>query len=482
VNGTRVLFFTWPSVLRRYAELVSELAGGGHEVMIASPSTERQKLPDELRAVPGVGLVGYDEVSDTAFGMGIGLIRNTRDYLWYLSSEQRDSSFNRRHALDRLVRRATGDGRQADPSWPDPILALSSEERAALDANLDELERRIPPDPGVVALIKAHRPDVVLVSPLVKQQFHQAEVVKAAASLGVPTGFLTYSWDNLSNKGRVHVAPDRTFVWNELQRREAIELHGLDPESIVLTGAPHWDAFFRMRPSTRLEDFCAAHGFDPARPTVLYLGSTRRICPDEPRVVEEWLAAVRHAAAPLRLVNILIRRHPDDKEPWSGWEPPGERISLSRHPRQQDQTLYDELHHSAAVVGLNTSAQIEASILGKPVYTFAAGALAPGQAGTLHFHYLLKEHGGVVTFSETLTDHVDRLGQAVTGDYDRDAIHRFREAFVRPLGLDRPVAPILAGQLLELARAEQRKRTPFARLRPRPNDGSHAGNVAKATG
>jgi hypothetical protein len=482
VSGTRVLFFTWPSVLRRYAELVSELAGGGHEVVVASPSTERQKLPDELRAVPGVRLVGYEEVSDPAFGMGIGLLRNTRDYLWYLSAEQRESSFNRRHALDRLVHRATTDGRQADPSWPDPVLALSPEECAALDATLDELERRIPPDPGVVEVIGAHRPDVVLVSPLVKQQFHQAEVVKAAASLGVPTGFLTYSWDNLSNKGRVHVAPDRTFVWNELQRREALELHGLDPESIVVTGAPHWDAFFRMRPSTRLEDFCAGHGFDPAHPTVLYLGSTRRICPNEPRVVEEWLAAVRQAAAPLGLANILIRRHPDDKEPWSSWKPPGERISLSRHPRQQDQTLYDELHHAAAVVGLNTSAQIEASIVGKPVYTFAAGALAPGQAGTLHFHYLLKEHGGVVTFSETLADHVDRLGRAVAGDYDREAIERFREAFVRPLGLDRPVAPILARQVVELAGAGQRRRLPFAWLRPRSSNGSRAEDVVKATG
>jgi hypothetical protein len=482
VRGTQVLFFTWPAVLRRYAELVAELVSGGHEVVVASPSSERQKLPQKLRALPGVRLVGYEEVSDAAFGTGIGLLRNTRDYLWYLSAGQRAASFNRRHALDRLVRRATADGRQADPSWPDPILALSSEERDTLDAMLDELDRRIPADPGVVDLISAHRPDVVLVSPLVKQQFHQVEVVKAAASLGVPTGFLVYSWDNLSNKGRVHVAPDRIFAWNDLQRREAIELHGLDPESIVVTGAPHWDAFFRMRPSMQREDFCATHGFDSAQPIVLYVGSSTRICPDEPSVVDEWLAAVRRAPSPLGLANILIRRHPDDKGPWLTWRPPRERISLSRHPRQQDQRLYDELHHSAAVVGLNTSAQIEASILGKPVFTFAAGALAPGQAGTLHFHYLLTEHGGVVTFGETLTAHVDQLGRAVAGEYDRDAIHRFSEGFVRPLGIDRPVAPILARQVLELAGTGRRRRASPGWLRPRGNDGSPAGSVAQATG
>src|SRR5438034_331669 len=82
----------------------------------------------------------------------------------------------------------------------------------------------IPADPGIVELIRGQDPDIVLVSPLVKQNFQQTEIVKAARSLGVPTGFLVYSWDNLSNKGRVHLPPDRAFVWNDLQRREAIEL------------------------------------------------------------------------------------------------------------------------------------------------------------------------------------------------------------------------------------------------------------------
>ncbi len=69
----------------------------------------------------------------------------------------------------------------------------------------------------------------MLVSPLLHQRLHQTEIVKAARSLGIPSGFLVYSLDNLSNKARIHVAPDRTFVWNEFQAREAVELHGIDP-------------------------------------------------------------------------------------------------------------------------------------------------------------------------------------------------------------------------------------------------------------
>jgi hypothetical protein len=455
----RILFFTWRSVLRRFVGVVGELTAEGHEVVVMSPSHKARALPRPLAKHPGVRLVSYDEISDAGFGRAIATLRQTRDYAWYLSPQQRVASFSRRHALDRLVKVATAGALGADPAWRDPVLELDTDDLLAVGDALAQLERRIPPDPGIVELIRAERADLVLVSPLVKQNFQQTEIVKAAHSLGVPIGFPVYSWDNLSNKGRVHVSPDRTFVWNEVQRREAIDLHGLDPGSIVVTGAPHWDAFFNLQPSSGRDDFCRAHGFDPSRPIVLYLGSTVRICPDETLVLDRWIQAVRKAPGRLREANILFRPHPDRPQSESRFWPADGRMSVSPHPRRNDQSLFDELHHAAAVVGLNTTAQIEASILGKPVYTFPAGDLAPGQEGTLHFYYLLEEHGGVVSFAETLDEHVSRLERGVSGDYDREAIRRFCETFIRPHGLDRPVAPILARELLALSGSAQTARS-----------------------
>jgi hypothetical protein len=446
-----VLFSTWRSNLRRYADVVACLAADGHEVVIASPAQKQRDLPPELQGRSGVRTVSYDEVADPEFGRAIGLLRNARDYLWYLSPAQRLAVFNRRQALDRLVRGASAGTCRADPAWPDPVLDLNEERRASLEASLGELDEAIPPDPGVLELIRTTAPDVVLVSPLLKQLLHQTEIVKAAQALGIPVGFLVYSWDNLSNKGRVHVPPDRTFVWNERQRQEAIELHGLDPGSISTVGAPHWDAFFSMQPSRDRREFCEQHGFDPATPIVLYLGSTTRICPDEPRVVELWLDALRSSSGDLRDANVLVRPHPDETARWREWTPPHARVAVSRRPHQQDQSLYDELHHAVVAVGLNTSAQIEASILGTPVYTFAAGELAPGQAGTLHFRYLLRDEGGVVTLANSLAEHVAQLERGIAGDYDREAIRRFCESFVRPHGLGRPVAPLLAREVAALA-------------------------------
>jgi hypothetical protein len=287
---------------------------------------------------------------------------------------------------------------------------------------------------------------------------NQTEVLKAARVLGIPSGFPVYSWDSLSNKGRMHALPDRIYAWNEIHRREAIELHGIDPERVVVTGAPHWDSFFGLDPTEDRDEFCARYGFDPTRPIVLYLGSTRTVCRDEPPIVERWLEALRGSAGATSGANVLVRPHPGESDAprWTGWSPSAPRLALSRGTGKAGQSLFDELYHCAAAVGLNTSAQIEASIVGKPVYTFSAGEDAAGQEGSLHFYYLLEDRGGVVSYAETLAEHVEQLERGLAGDYDRRAIRGFCEQIVRPCGLERAVVPILADEVEALARTSDR--------------------------
>jgi hypothetical protein len=462
----RIVFFTRRWVLRRFAGALAELERRGHEVVIAFASGQQRSLPRELR-LPGVRKASYDAVSDAGAGRAAALLRHSRDYLWYLAPEQAVGSHNRRRALAFLVRSAFDGRTDVDPTWPDPVVNLGEDDRTALEEALALLEHRLPADPAVVEFLREQRPDVVLVSPLVHQRLHQTEVVKAAREIGIPSGFLVYSLDNLSNKGRVHVAPDRTFVWNEAQRREAADLHGIDPESVVITGAAWWDEFLDLKPSADRDEFCRRHGFDPSRPIVLYLASTAGICPDEGSVVNRWLDTVRAAPPPLGDANLLIRPHPGKKHgsSWTNWQTSHERVSLVEKPRPADQGLFDNLYHAAAVVALNTSAEIEASMLEKPIYTFSAGELAPGQQGSRHFYYLLEGHGGVVTYSETLDDHVDQLGRGVAGDYDRAAVRRFGESWVRPRGFDLPVVPILADEILKLAGSTANARALLRRTR-----------------
>ncbi len=448
----RIVLFTKILTLGRLAGLALELAGRGDEVVVAAPSRERREPDVDLRSA-GIRLERYDEFEDEAFGQAANLLRRTRDYAWYLRPEHDVGTFNRRRALHRLVKAASGGARGGDERWPDPLLALDPAVSRGVEEMLAGLELALPPDPGVVRFLAGLQPDAVLVTPLIRPGLHQTEVVKAARVLGVPSAFPVYSWDSLSNKGLMHALPDRVYAWNDVHRREAIELHGIDPARAVVTGAPHWDSFFALAPAQGRSELCARHAFDPGRPIVLYLGSTRTVCRDEPPIVERWLAALRHGPALVREANVLVRPHPGERDAprWAGWAPPAPRVSISDPAGKADQTLFDELHHATAVVGLNTSAQIEAAILGKPVYTFAAGGAALGQEGTLHFHHLLREHGGVVSYADTLEEHVLQLERGVAGDHDVEATRRLCRRLVRPRSLDRPVVPILADEVTELA-------------------------------
>jgi len=456
----RVVLFTKLLTVGRFVDLAVELAGRGADVVVASPERERDRVvPEPLLTTPGIRLERYAEFEDAAFGRAVDLLRRTRDYAWYLRPEHRVGTFNRRRALDRLVQAATAGGRRAaGAAWPDPPVEIDPALREHVEPMLAELEALVAPDPGVVRYLAGLDPDVVLVTPLIRPGLHQTEVLKAARVLGIPSGFPVYSWDSLSNKGRMHATPDRVYAWNDVHRREAVELHGIDEERVVVVGAPHWDPFFELEPGDGREAFCARYGLDPGRPIVLYLGSTRTVCRDEPPVVERWLHALRSGPEALREANVLVRPHPgeSDARRWTGWRPPDERVAVSIRADKADRSLFDELHHAELAVGLNTSAQIEASIVGTPVYTFSAGVDAAGQEGSLHFYYLLEREGGAVRFAAGLDEHVQQLERGLAGDVDREAIREFCRRIVRPRGLDRPVVPQLADEVEALARTARR--------------------------
>src|SRR4030095_16448798 len=97
-------------------------------------------------------------------------------------------------------------------------------------------ERAIPVQPSIVDFLRAHAPDVLLVSPLVAAAFDPVDWVKAARVCGIRTGVCIASWDNLTNKGLLRVEPDLVIVWNEAQRREAHEYHYVQIDRVAAAG------------------------------------------------------------------------------------------------------------------------------------------------------------------------------------------------------------------------------------------------------
>ncbi len=455
---------TLPTMLRHFESVLVALAERGHTVRIAS-SVRRSDVapPAALAGHHGISFVSCPGHRADEWAASILEMRTLRDYLRYLDHRFDEAPKLRARAARKMAQTVTCgkhthlvarcprcDARLVDDEVGRMLLGFRRGGVANLGRMLAQMESAIPSDRAIDAFIRSERPDVVLVTPLIKIGSSQPEYVKSARALGIPVAFPVFSWDNLSTKGLIHVQPDRVIVWNERQRAEAVQMHGVAEDNVVVTGAPRFDDFFAMDPEPR-QQFCAGHGLDPSRPIVTYLCSSEFVAGHEAGFVSRWVEEIRGDPA-LAACNILIRPHPREQKQWKKVALPGGRIAVA-FPRaiNADQSLYDTLHHSAAVVGLNTSAQLEAGIAGRPVLTILAPEFTGGQQGTLHFHYLLKEHGGFVDVAPDFAVHRRQLAAALAGQYDAEIIRTFIRQFLRPHGLDRPATPIMVSAIEELA-------------------------------
>ncbi|OFW04185.1 MAG: hypothetical protein A3I61_09370 [Acidobacteria bacterium RIFCSPLOWO2_02_FULL_68_18] len=308
------------------------------------------------------------------------------------------------------------------------------------------LERAIPPGESAERLLVDERPDLLLLTPLLYFGSHQVDYVRAARRLGIRTVLGVGSWDHLTTKGLIHEVPDYVIVWNEMQRHEAAELHGVDPARVIVTGAQAYDAWFAQQPSVPRAEFCRTVGLPDDRPLLLYLCSSPFIAPYEVGFVRRWIAAMRAAADPeLRRAAILIRPHPQNAEQWREFNP-AEAVAIwppsGANPvdRQARADYFDSMYYSVAVVGVNTSALIESGIVGRPVFTVLAEEFSNQQEGTLHFQHLKNVNGGLLSVGRTLDEHLEQVGRAVRGTHDAAKGRAFVESFVRPHGLHVPAA------------------------------------------
>jgi hypothetical protein len=456
-GAVKVLFVMWhPGFVRNYESVLRRLAAGGHQVHIAAELIGRNKYREGAfgeqlaRETPAITMGEAAAPESTFWSQALSGSRLLIDYLRYLDPRLAGATALRARASWNL------------PPSLQPLVTLFDRlgpwAAARMIGLLSFADRVAPLSQAVTTFLRERRPDVVLVTPLIEPGSFGVDYVKCARALGIPTALCVASWDNLTNKGSIRIIPDRVFVWNAVQQREASELHGVDPARIEITGAQLFDHWFDFRPSRTRETFCATVGLDPARPFVLYLGSSFFIAPDEAVFGQRWIAALRGADDPVVAgAGILIRPHPGSGRQWHGadvsmwpntaiWPPSG--VDWAHPDFKED--FFDSLYHCSAVMGVNTSAQIEAAIVGKAVCTVEAPDFAHSQGGTLHFRHLVD--GGLLHVARSLDEHVAQLGVILRdpeGQAARSA--RFIESFVHPHGWSTPATPILTDAVLALA-------------------------------
>ena len=215
------------------------------------------------------------------------LLPSSRHRLWYALGDRR-SRGARLLALPRsplgLTRRSFGAARPIRrPPSPLPWRECRCWDRVRACAVLRRLfraiDRVLPPPDEVADVFRRIKPDVLLLTPLLYFRSHQVDHVRCARQLGIKSVLGVGSWDHLTTKGLIHEVPDRVLVWNEAQKQEAIELHGVPAERVLVTGAQAYDHWFATKPSLDRDGFCRQVGLDPARPILLYLCSSPFIAP-----------------------------------------------------------------------------------------------------------------------------------------------------------------------------------------------------------
>jgi hypothetical protein len=448
----RVLFFMRSTVyVRNFESTLRLLAERGHHVHVAAHPHHELDPTDLIgrlcREYPSITHGTPPPPLDTRWARRGYELRRGLDYLRYLEPEYHDAPKLRRRAeqkspgflASRLLRSASAS--RAGRSVMVPLL------RAAL--------RVEPVDPQAVAFIRDARPDLVIVTPLVEPGSPQSTYVRAAQHLGIPTALCVYSWDNLTNKGLVHDQLDLVTVWNDAMREEAISLHRIPSERVVVTGAAAYDHWFAWKPATTRDAFCRRVGLDASAPFLLYLCSSKFIAPDELPFVRRWIAGMRAASSLLQRAGVLIRPHPQNVEPWRHAEL-HDLANVAVWPRSGGNPVdaatradyYDSIHHSAAVVGINTSAQIESAIVGRGVHTLLVPEFADTQAGTLHFRHLQQVNGGLLHVTSDFAAHVLGLEAAVLDPAaSASRGRRFLDGFVRPFGIGEAATPRLVAAL-----------------------------------
>jgi hypothetical protein len=362
------------------------------------------------------------------------VLRAVRDYLRYFDEPYGDAAKLRSRAAGRVpdrLERAIGAMLRR---WPAG--------RRRLAAALRLLDLRLGEEPEIRRELEARRPAVLAVTPLVQLRSRQSDWVRAAERMGIATMLCVHSWDNLTNKGVMHAQPDRVVVWNEAQRCEAIELHGAAPASIVVAGAWPYDHWFGWEARRSRADLCRELGLPGQAALLLYACSSEFIARDERAAVIRWLRALRSSGDPrLEGAGVIVRPHPLNAGEWgegSLAELPGATVFPPRGSDPVDDAsrsdYFDSMALADAVIGINTSALLEAALLGRPALALPDPEFVASQDELPHFR-LLAGVSGAVTVAPSTAEHLVQLADALSApDGGAVARRRFVDELIRPHG------------------------------------------------
>jgi len=323
---------------------------------------------------------------------------------------------------------------------------------------LRRIEEIIPPDKKILHQIQEYNPDV-LVSPVVgiRVMSPNTEYLKAAVALKIPTVSPTISWDSLTTKSMITVFPDIFLLWNKFHKKQIIEHHNAPSERIRIIGASVFDKWFSIfKPSCARSEFCSQHGLKADKPYILYLGSARGTAGDETWLIAELRKELDNSSDPiLQQLQIVVRPHPANAKIYEKFSIPNVTIvpkgGALPNTAESLQLSYDTYYHAAAVVGIFTSAMMEAQIVDRPVIIVLSEKYKKTQLETRHFQDFIKSNS--LELANGFKEFRIKLKRILTGYDDRKEQRRlFVKNYIRPQGLEKSAGELAAEEIEKLCK------------------------------
>jgi hypothetical protein len=163
------------------------------------------------------------------------------------------------------------------------------------------------------------------------------------------------------------VIADRTAAFGEATR-ETLLRHGAEPDSVVLTGAPRYDALFTQRGLPSREEVLARLGIDSAMRVVVFasypLGYGGTHTEDHKKRIVRALA---EAVASEPRCALLVKLHPQESDSVAADALADFPQDSYRVVSDQDGPLYPLLSACDVLTTFTSTTALEAAILGKPV-------------------------------------------------------------------------------------------------------------------
>lgn len=243
------------------------------------------------------------------------------------------------------------------------------------------------PDDYAAALFEKHKPNLVFAPNMFSAE--DCRILRAARKRSIPTLTMAKSWDVPTTRGFTRVKADAILVFNEINKREIVEIGDYAPEKVHVVGFPQFDAYTHKEIYISRSAFCEQMGLDNNKKIILFAvpGDFKNPYSDE--IMQALDKAVEDGKFVVP-VQFIARFHP--KYPSAGERLKGLKHFILNRPgtyfsKNLEQAidapstttfewtytdadiahLANSIYHSAMVINTESTMTLDAAAINRPV-------------------------------------------------------------------------------------------------------------------